>query len=421
MQPTSGPDDSAVAREAATWGRVEDDGTVHVRTADGERTVGQYAAGSPEEALDFFVRRFVALATEVTLLEERVAAAATSPEQGAEQVKAVREQVVDAPAVGDLDGLVARLDALSPVLAEQRETRRAERAKQKEETRVAKDKVVARAERVAAGTDWRNGANLLRQLLEEWKALPRLDKAADDELWKRFSAARTTYTRARKAHFAEMDEKRAGSQVVKERLIKEAEALSTSTEWGPTSGRYRDLMTQWKAAGPAPKAEDEALWQRFRGAQDVFFHARDEANRAENEEFARNAEVKDALLVEAEALLPIKDLPTAKRTFRDIADRWEDAGKVPRDRMKELEGRIRKVEQALRSAEDAQWTRSDPEKSARADDMVGKLQAAVDALEADLEKARAAGDDKRVAQLESDLAGRRTFLEAAQRTASEFG
>ena len=155
-------------------------------------------------------------------------------------------------------------------------------------------------------------------------------------------------------------------------------------------------MRQWKAAGPAPKDIDDELWKRFRGAQDTFFGARDAANAALDAEFAANAEVKEALLVEAEALVPVTDLEAAKRAFRDIADRWDAAGKVPRERMKELEGRIRKVEQAIRGVEEEQWRRSDPEKSARADDMVAKLEAAIADVEADLEKARAAGDEKKV-------------------------
>ena len=105
-------------------------------------------------------------------------------------------------------------------------------------------------------------------------------------------------------------------------------------------------MRQWKAAGPAPRDVDDALWKRFRGAQDTFFGARDAANAEQDAEFAANAEVKEELLVEAEALVPVTDLEAAKRAFRDIAERWDAAGKVPRDRMKELEGRIRKVEQA---------------------------------------------------------------------------
>jgi hypothetical protein len=417
-EPPSGLVDEA---EAATWGRVTEDGTVFVRTADGEREVGQFAAGSPDDALAFFTRRYAALATEVDLLERRVGSAAMSPEEARTSVAKVRELLTDAHAVGDLDSLTGRLEALAPVLAQQREARREERAKKTEESRVRKEQIVTEAEKLGAGRDWRNGANRLRDLLEEWKGLPRLDRPTDDALWHRFSTARTTYTRARKAHFSELDEKRGEAKAVKERLIKEAEALSASTEWGPTAGKYRDLMTRWKAAGPAAKAEDDALWKRFRSAQDAFFGAREAQTAAEEEEFTANAAKKDAILLDAEALLPVRNLDAAKRAWRDIADRWEAAGKVPRNRMKDLEARIRVVEQAIRGAEDDKWKRSDPEKSARADDMIGKLEKAIADIEAGLVNARDRGDARAVKQLESDLAGRQMFLDAARRTAAEFG
>ncbi len=180
-------------------------------------------------------------------------------------------------------------------------------------------------------------------------------------------------------------------------------------------------MRDWKAAGPAPRDVDEKLWKRFRGAQDSFFGARDAANAELDKEFAANAEVKEAILVEAEKLVPVTDLEAAKRTFRELSDRWDAAGKVPRDRMKDLEARIRKVEQAIRSVEDDQWKRTDPEKSARADDMVSKLEAAIADIQADLDKARAAGNEKRVKEIEENLASRQAFLDMAKRASSEFG
>jgi hypothetical protein len=402
------------------WGRVADDGTVFVRTADGERSVGQYPVGTPEEALKFFTDRYDALEFEVGLLEQRVGAGVLTPEEATESVKRVHGQVVEANAVGDLAGLAGRLDALAPVIAEQREARKAERAVKAAESRTEKERIVTEAERLAQGSDWRNGANRLRELLDTWKALPRIDRATDDALWRRFSGARTTYTRRRKTHFAEQQEKRAGAQSVKERLAKEAEALASSTDWGATAGAFRDLMRDWKAAGPAPRDIDDALWKRFRGAQDAFFAARDAENAKVDEEFAANAVVKEALLVEAEALVPVTDLEVAKRAFRDIAERWDAAGKVPRDRMKELEGRIRKVEQAIRSVDEEQWRRSDPEKSRRADDMVSKLEAAIAKVESELEAARSAGNERKVKELEENLVSRQSFLEMAKKASDEF-
>lgn len=406
------------------WGRVDPDGTVYVKTADGERAVGQMPDATPEEALAFYTRRYDNLALEVDLLHKRVLSGVLSPEEAVSSVKLVREQVSEAAAVGDLAALGRKLDELGPVIATQRGARKAAKAQRAEEAKDEKTKLAAEAEKIAAGRDWRGGANRLRELLEQWKQLPRIDKAADDELWKRFSSARSAYTKARKAHFAEQDEKREGARAIKERLLKEAEALAGSTDWGPTSGRYRDLMREWKAAGPAPKSIDDQLWQRFRGAQDTFFGARDAANAALDNEFAANAEVKEKLIVEAEAVLgPLAetgDVAAAKTAFRTVADKWDEAGKVPRDRVKELEGRMRAVEQAIRKAEDQQWHASDPEKSARANDMVAQLEAAITETEEKLAAARAAGDERKVRDLEENLEGRRSFLEMAKRASADY-
>jgi hypothetical protein len=402
------------------WGRVDADGNVFVRTADGERSVGQYPAGTPDEALAFFTERFDALSFEVELLVQRIRSGVMSPEEALESVKTVSAQVEGANAVGDLASLSGRLEELRPVIEEQREARKAERVQKAAEAKEAKERLVAEAEKIAEGSDWRAGANRLRVLLDEWKALPRIDRASDDALWRRFSGARTSYTRRRKVHFAEQNEKREAARTVKERLVKEAESLADSTEWGPTAGRYRDLMRQWKAAGPAPKDVDDELWRRFRAAQDTFFGARDATNAALDAEYAANAEVKEALLVEAEALVPVTDLESAKRSLRSIAERWEAAGKVPRERIKELEGRMRAVEEAVRSVEADQWRRSDPEKSARADDMVTQLESAIAQVEADLAKARESGNDKKVRELEENLASRQSFLDMARRVSADY-
>lgn len=402
------------------WGHVDPDGTVYVRTADGPRAVGSYPEGSPEEALGFFTRRYDALAFEVELLERRVHSGALTPEEARSSIEKVRAQVVDANAVGDLAGLATKLDALGPVLAQQSAARREERAKRAEESKARKQGIAAEAEKIAAGTDWRNGANRLRDLLEEWKALPRIDRASDDALWKRFSAARTTYTRARKAHFAVVGEARESAKSAKQKLVAEAEQLATSTDWGPTAGRYRDLMRQWKAAGSAQKSDDDALWRRFRGAQDAFFGARDAALAETEAEFSANAVVKEEILAEAETLLPVKDLAEAKRRLRELGERWEAAGKVPRARIKELEGRMRKVEQAVRDAEDAQWRRSDPEKSARAGGLVQQLEDAVAKLTAQVEAAQASGDAGKAKKAAAELEGRQALLDMARKAAADF-
>ncbi|WP_040320117.1 DUF349 domain-containing protein [Aeromicrobium marinum] len=403
------------------WGRLDAEGNVYVRTADGERLIGQWAAGGDaQEAFALYERRFAGLEGEVNLLEQRIAAGALSPDDAVKAVAKARESITDAAAMGDLAALLTRLEALAPGIEKQREERKVAKQAKQAEALVAKQRIADAAEKIAAGRDWKSGSDRLRELLEEWKALARLDKATDDELWHRFSAARTAHTRQRKAHFAEQSTLRDAAKVTKEKLIAEAEALQTSTEWGPTAGKYRDLMDRWKQAGSAPRNVEDKLWKRFRAAQDVFFAAREAVNAEIDAEYAVNAEAKEKLLVEAEALLPITDLPAARRAMNDIADRWEAAGKVPRDRIKELEGRLRTVEQAVREAGDQVWKKSDPEKSARADDMIGKLQRAIDEVAAKISAAEAKGDDRRVKDLQADLASKQAFLDMAQKAQADF-
>jgi hypothetical protein len=405
---------------ANEWGRVAEDGTVFVRTSTGERAVGQWPDGSPDEAMAFFTKRYDGLALEVDLLERRVKSGKLTPDEASSAMRKVRRLVADAQAVGDLEGLLARVEALESVVAQRREERKAERARRVEEARERKEQIAAEAEQIAAGTDWRNGANRLRDLLEDWKSLPRLDKAADDALWRRFSSARTSYTRRRKQHFGELNEKREAARATKEKLAAEAESMADSTDWGATSGQFRDLMRQWKAAGPAHKDVDDRLWARFRGAQDKFFAARDAANAEQDRQFAANQEVKERLLEEAEKLLPVTDVRAAREAFRDIAARWDAAGKVPRAAVKDMEGRLRRVESAIKSAEEDRWRRSNPEARARAADTVAQLESLLADLEAQRDKAAAAGNDRKAREAEQAIEARRSWLDQARKALDDF-
>jgi hypothetical protein len=407
--------------DPASFGRVDNDGTVYVRTAEGERSVGQVPDVPAAEALAFYTRRFAALELEVNLLQTRIAAGALSPDDALASVRTVRDAVTGANAVGDLDGLLRRLDGVLPVIAAQRAARRAERTRQNEETRAAKEQFVLEAERLAAGNDWRGGVNRFRALLEAWKALPRLDRATDDELWHRFSTARTAYTRRRKAQFARENEMREAARVTKEQLAAEAEALATSTDWGPTTGAYRDLMARWKAAGPAPRGVEESLWKRFRGAQDIFFRAKQAALSAQDSEFRANAQAKEALLVEAEALQPVRDPVAAKAAYRDILRRWSAIGRVPRDAIRPLDARLRAVETAINEAEGERWRRTNPETRARAEDTAAKLEAQIAGLEQRAAKAEARGDHRAAREAAQSAATYREWLAQAQRAADDFG
>lgn len=403
------------------WGRVDEAGTVYVSTAEGEKVVGSWQAGSPDEALAYFKRKYEGLVVEIDLLERRVRTTDLSAKDAETAVAHIREQVDAHHAVGDLEALRKRLDKLTELIEARREERKAAKAKQSEETRKAKEELVAEAERLASSEQWRPAGERLRALVDVWKGMPRLDRKSDDELWHRFSHARSAFSKRRKTHFAALDQQREEARQRKEKLVAEAEALSGSREWGPTAAKYRDLMQDWKAAGRAQREHEDDLWQRFRGAQDVFFQARGEVFAERDTEQRENLTLKEELAVEAEKLLPVTDLKSARSAFRSINERWDAIGHVPRDAKSKIEGRMHAVERAVGEAEETEWRRTNPEARARAAGLTGQLQEAVDKLHAQIEKARAAGNTAKVEKLERELRGRQELLDQALKGLEEFG
>ncbi|NUP46942.1 MAG: DUF349 domain-containing protein [Catenulispora sp.] len=405
------------------WGRVAEDGTVYVRTADGERQVGSWAAGSPDEALAYYQRKFDGLKVEVDLIANRLkqsGPSAPSPKDALDKIGKLREQISGAAAVGDLDGLLARLDGLVELAEQRRAEHRAAREQQQADARAAKQALAEEAERLAASTEWRVAGDRMKVLLEEWKAAPRLDRKTDDELWHRLSQSRSAFAKRRKQHFAELDQQRVQIRAHKERLIAEAESLQDSTDWNPTAGRFRDLMGEWKTAGRAQRDVEDELWKRFKAAQDTFFAARnavlDERSGAERENLA----AKELLVTEAEALLPITDHRAARVALRSINERWEAIGPVPRDARQRIEGRLHTVDRAIADAEAAELSRKDPEKRARAEATVEQLRTAIAKLQTQAEKARAAGQEKKAAEAEASIAARREWLTEAEKALEEF-
>ncbi|MFG2991919.1 DUF349 domain-containing protein [Streptomyces sp. NPDC048257] len=403
------------------WGRVDETGTVYVRTSEGEQVVGSWQAGTPEEALAYFERKYEGLVVEIGLLEKRVRTTDLSAKDAQTAIDHLRTQVDEHHAVGDLDALRVRLDKLVTTVESRREERKVAKAKQTDEARAAKDALVVEAEQLAQSDQWRSAGERLRALVDIWKGLPRLDRKSDDELWHRFSHARSAFSKRRKAHFASLDAQREDARKVKEKLVAEAESLSKSTDWGPTAARYRELMADWKAAGRAQRESEDDLWNRFRGAQDVFFAARSEVFAERDAEQIENLKLKEELADEAEKLVPITDLKAARSSFRSLNERWEAVGHVPRDARPKVEGRMHSVERAIQEAEEGEWRRTNPEARARAAGLTGQLQAAVDKLREQVDAARAAGNNAKADKLSRELEGRQALLDQALKGLEEFG
>lgn len=399
------------------FGRFDADGTVYVRTASGDVAVGQYTIGTPEEGLAFFERKFADLRAELLLAKQRIADGKASAEGVTQLIARTRAELETPKMVGDLSLLEADIAALEVANAEKAAERQAQRAALRAQTLEKRETIVAEAESLQASTQWKTTGDRFKTLLDEWKALPHADRTSEQALWKRFSTARTTFDKARRAYFATRDSVTAEAKAVRSAIVAEAEALATSTDWVAVRQQYQTLMDRWKAAPRGARKDDDALWERFRAAQQTFFDARNADLAVRDEALKGNLDAKLALVAEAEALLPITDLAAGKRALRAIAERWEAIGHVPRADKERVEGRLRRVEQAVRDLEQDEWRRTDPARKAFANDTATTFRAGVERAERELETARAKGDAGSIASAEARLASARMLLEAAEKYA----
>ncbi len=388
------------------FGRVDPDGTVWLISSAGERVIGSWQAGDTEAAFAHFGRRFDDLSTEVALMESRLTSGTGDARKIKSTAASLAESLPTAAVLGDVDALAARLTAI----AEHADTAASAEKAKREEHRAAqtarKEALAGEAEELAnTSVQWKAAGDRLREILDEWRTISGLDRKSDDALWKRYSAARETFNRRRGSHFADLDRERAGARQAKEALCERAEALAGSTDWGPTSAAFRDLLTEWKAAGRASKDVDDALWQRFKAAQDTFFQARNALSAERDAEFRTNADAKEALLAEAEKL-DTSDLDAARAAMRTIGDKWDKIGKVPRERSADLERRLRAVEKKVR---DAPSHAVDPEAQARAD----QFRERAEQFERQAEKAATAGRTKDAEEARASAEQWRQWADAA--------
>lgn len=403
--------------DPSAWGRVDEDGTAWVKTPEGERVVGSWQAGDAAEGLAHFGRRFDDLATEVALLEARLAAGTDARKTKAAAL-ALAETLPTAAVIGDIEGLAARLRAIAEHSDEAAAQAKEEKERTRHEHTERKEALAAEAEQIAAeSTQWKAAGDRLREILDEWKTIRGVDRKVDDALWRRYSKAREAFNRRRGAHFAELDRERAAAKARKEELCVRAEELSGSTDWAGTAAIFRELLLEWKNAGRAPREADEALWRRFKSAQDVFFAARNAAASERDAEFADNAAAKEELLSSYEPHIdPDKDLEGARAALRELQERWDAVGKVPRERMHDLEGRLRALEKRVRQAADDRWRRTDPEALARA----AQFRERVAQFEEQAAKATAAGKTREAEKALEQARQWREWAEAAEGAVSNL-
>ena len=403
------------------FGYVDDEGNVFLNAPSGATKIGQYAAGEPNEGLEFFTKRYHDLISEIELAAARLKDGKGNVESITALIDRIDKAIESPNLLGDFDKIRAGKDALLAGFEEHKAAVSAKKAEAKAAALSKREEIVALAESLADSNAWKVTGEKYKELLDQWQKLPNADRAKEQELWKRFSHARSAFDKARRSYFATLDASRTEAVNAKKALIKKAEELASSTEWANTTTAYKKLMDEWKSTARAAKGQEEKLWNEFKAAQDKFFASRNAANTVRDEEFSKNLEVKLELLKKAEALLPITNVDSAKAALRDIQEAWEKAGHVPRNDKEKVERRLKAVEDAIRSLQEEHWHRTKPEVVDRANSLVSSFEASIAKLEKQKVAADAAGKSSDVAKIDAQIAQAQDLLAAARSGAATLG
>ncbi len=398
---------------ANEFGRVDEKNAVYLKDQGTERLVGQYPDVSADEAIAFFIRKFEDLEAQVRILEQRIANGINDAKSLKAAHATLKKEVADPKGVGNYENLRQRLEKLIPAIEEAASKANEVREKAIAAALVEKERIAKRAEELVSNLgsiNWKKSGEEMAELFAKWQQLqkdsPKIAKSITDPIWKRFSQARAQFESGKRKYFALQDAKFKEAKKIKADLTKKAESLAE--KGAAAAAEYRKLQAEWKKAGKAGKIE-EALWEAFRGAGDKIFEKKKELDEKLASSHAENLSAKQALLIEAEAI-SLTDLKAARSKLSQIQAKWSKIGHVPKDQVKNVEGRLRQIESKLAEAEKEAWQRSDPAAKARSSAFVEQLEKVISTLEQEL----ASAPEPKKKEIQDQIESRKALLVAAQ-------
>ena len=396
----------------SAFGRVDSDLNVYLFDGDSERKVGQYLLGSADEALAFFESKFAEFLSKVLLLEQRAASGRANAKTLVTSLNALVGELQNLNAVGDFAAARKRLEAISAKLSEKAAVEEAANADLRKDLLAKKESIATQAEAIAArqNPNFKKSGAEMDLLFASWQELQKspvkVSKSETDPIWRRFSSARKSFETARRSYFSQLDQQNKSARAERQAIVKQAEALDSDS---PSAlSNYRELLDKWKALGKNGN-NDEGLWLRLKAVGDRVFAAKKAKDAAEEEEFKGNLDAKLALLTEADKI-DFSDVANAREQFRSIQARWSQIGKVPRAQLAKVNDRWDRLRKQLADAEAKDWKRTDTAALDRSNALTTQLEAAI----AELEQQLAAASPKDRPEIESQLAVRKSWLDAAR-------
>ncbi len=239
------------------------------------------------------------------------------------------------------------------------------------------EELCQRVEQLMHVDDLASAARQLREAQAQWKEVASAPRGQSQVLWARFKAASDAVRARCDVYFAGLAQEQAANGARKETLCQQAEALSASTDWIKTAEAIKALQAEWKTIGPASRAQEKALWERFHAACDGFFTRRREDLQHRKQEWASNLAHKEALCQQAEALAQTTEWQKGVEEIKRLQAEWKTVGSVRKTRADAVWQRFRGACDVFFEAYQQRHHAAASSATAEAEEICGQLEALV--------------------------------------------
>ncbi|MBB6276129.1 DUF349 domain-containing protein [Porphyromonas circumdentaria] len=179
---------------------------------------------------------------------------------------------------------------------------------------------------------WQEATEKVLATQAEWKTIGIAPKSDNASIYARFRAACDFFFETKASFFKQTREEYSENIEAKKKIVGEAEALASSTDWNKTADRLKALQAEWKKIGPTPKKIGDELWLKLRTACDTFFEAKKAQTSGRSEEQNKNLELKRDIIAKIEAFAEGEEEANAqeqRERLNALINEFNEVGHVP--------------------------------------------------------------------------------------------
>ncbi len=186
----------------------------------------------------------------------------------------------------------------------------------------------------------------LQKYHDEWKEVGPVPQDKRDELWERFKTATDKINERRREYYNKLSEQQESNLLAKNALLEKAEQIlgleiNSIKEWQDATNQINELFKVWKTVGPAPKKNNDEIWEKFKGALNGFFNNKKEYFSGIKQEQLNNFNLKLDICKQAENLKDSTDWKKTTQELINLQREWKEIGPVPRKHSDKIWKRFR--------------------------------------------------------------------------------